>query len=596
MVTTTLLIALILCLGFIPLTRLLSNRYGVVAYPRDDRWHSKPTPKIGGVALFIAFCIAVLISQSVFGINQRNWPLLFGAGVIFILGLVDDLKRISPTAKLIGEIIAASIVVFFGRNIEFFSDDFTNIIVTLIWLVGITNAINLLDNMDGLASGVSLIAASLLSYLFWRSGAVDLFVISLALVGALLGFLVFNFPPASIFMGDSGSLFLGFTLSALAIARIPQASDLFAVMGVPTLLFLLPILDTSLVTITRILRGQSPTQGGRDHTSHRLIAFGLSERQAVLILYTVAIISGILGVVLESIDYTISLILIPIVIVGLALLTAYLGRLKVVSSDPGKAIQDRFSSIMIGLTFRGRVLEISLDLILISLTYYLAYWIHFGTLVDIINLDIFLNSLPIALAGSYISFFIFGIYRGIWQYLDIRDLFRYFRAVVGAVIITAGVMSWIYYPLDISFRIFVIFAILLLLGLVLSRSSFTILDKIYNQQTRNTQNESPILIYGAGEEGVAILQWLSQNHNPNLNPIGFIDDDPYKMGRQILGLQVLGGIGDFERILKDNDFEGILLSTEKIIDTENFRQLIEQCRQNGVWIKKLNVELISIEE
>jgi UDP-GlcNAc:undecaprenyl-phosphate GlcNAc-1-phosphate transferase len=327
-----------------------------------------------------------------------------------------------------------------------------------------------------------------------------------------------------------------------------------------------------------------------------LIAFGLSERQAVLILYAVAIISGILGVVLESIDYTISLILIPIMIVGLALLTAYLGRLKVVSSDSGKAIQDRFSSIMVGLTFRGRVLEIVLDLILISLTYYLTYWIHFGTLVDIINLDIFLNSLPIALAGSYISFFIFGIYRGIWQYLDIQDLFRYFRAVIGAVIITAGVMSWIYYPLDISFRIFVIFAILLLLGLVLSRSSFTILDKIYTQQTRDTQNDSPILIYGAGEDGVALLQWLSQIHNSNLNPIGFIDDDPYKMGRQILGLQVLGGMGDFEMVLKDYDFEGILLSTDKIIDSENFNQLVEQCSRNGVWIKKLNVELISIEE
>jgi len=595
MLVTVFLVSLTLSLIGVPIIKRYSHHSGIVAAPRDDRWHSKPMPKIGGVGIFLAFGAALLSTVLFFGGELYNWPLLIGSGLIFILGVTDDFKRISPPAKLIGEIIAAAIVVFFGRNIDFFSDNFLNIIVTFLWLVGITNAINLLDNMDGLAGGVSLIAACLLSYLFWQSGANDLLVISLGLAGSLLGFLFFNFPPASIFMGDSGSLFLGFTLSALAIARVPQASNLLAVMGVPTLLFLLPILDTSLVTITRILRGQSPTEGGRDHTSHRLIAFGLTERQVVVILYAVAIISGIFGVILESIDYTISLILIPILLVTLALLTAYLGRLKFVISGTVKEREERFSSLLIGLTYRGRILEIALDLFLISIAYYLAYWIHFGTQVDIIDLEIFINSLPIALAGSYTSFFLFGIYKGIWQYMDIRDMLRYSRAVIGGVLITTGLMSWIYFPLNISFRIFIIFAVLLLLGLIISRSTFTILDRIYNQRTRNKQKETPILIYGAGENGVLLVQWLSQDSTHHFNPVGFLDDDPYKLRRQILGIQVLGDINDIQRILNQTNVEGILLSSKKFLSTKNYQNLKNICQQKGIWLKSLSIKIIPVD-
>jgi UDP-GlcNAc:undecaprenyl-phosphate GlcNAc-1-phosphate transferase len=595
MLVTVFSISLILSLVGVPIIRKYSNHSGIVAAPRDDRWHTKPTPKIGGIGIFLAFVTALVCAVTFYKFEISNWPLLIGSGLIFILGVTDDFKRISPPAKLIGEIIAAAFVVFFGRNIDFFSDNFLNIIVTFLWLVGITNAINLLDNMDGLAGGVSLVAACLLSFLFYKSGATDLLVISLGLAGSLLGFLFFNFPPASIFMGDSGALFLGFTLSALAIARVPQASNLLAVMGVPTLLFLLPILDTLLVTITRILRGQSPADGGRDHTSHRLIAFGLTEKQVVLILYAVAILSGIFGVILESIDYTISLVLIPILLVTLALLTAYLGRLKFVTSGIVKEKGERFSSFLIGLTYRGRILEIALDLFIISITYYLAYWIHFGTQVEIITLDIFINSLPLALAGTYTSFLIFGIYKGVWQYMDIRDMLRYSRAVIGGVSVTAGLMSWMYYPLNISLRIFIIFAAFLLLGLIISRSTFTILDHIYNQRIHNKQKKTPVLIYGAGDNGILLVQWLSQDSRHHLNPVGFLDDDPYKLRRQILGIQVLGNIMDIQRILSQTKVEGILLSSGQILSPENYQNLKNICQEKGVWLKSLNIEIVPVD-
>jgi UDP-GlcNAc:undecaprenyl-phosphate GlcNAc-1-phosphate transferase len=588
------LLSLAFGLILVPTVRKLSFRLGVVATPRVDRWHSKPTPKFGGVGIFLAFAFTIAILYFFNPIGFQQWPLLAGASLIFLLGVIDDFKRISPPAKLVGEIIAAAIIVFYGRNIDFFEDEFFNILFTFIWLVGITNAINLLDNMDGLAGGVALIAAGLLGVLFWQSGTTDLLLISLALAGSTLGFLVFNFPPASIFMGDSGSLFLGFTLSSLAIARVPQASNLLAVMGVPTLIFLLPILDTTLVTITRVLRGQSIAQGGRDHTSHRLIAFGLSERQAVLILYGVAIIAGVFGVVIESIDYAISLILIPILLITLTLLTAYLGRLKVVLPDTLNEQRRDFASMVINLTYRGRIPEIALDFFLISITYYLAYWIHFGTQVDIISMEIFLSSLPIALAGSYISFFIFGIYRGVWQYLDIRDLFRYGRAVGGSVLLISGVMSLVYYPLGISLRIFVIFVILLFLGLVLSRSSFTILDRVYTQYTQGPQKETSVLIYGAGEEGVRILQWMLHDPGSLLNPVGFIDNDPYYVGRQILSIRVYGNIHDIKMILEQIDYEGILISSESGLNDDQLETLSKSCSELGIWLKRLRIEFEEI--
>jgi len=183
--------------------------------------------------------------------------------------------------------------------------------------------------MDGLAAGISLISSLILSFFFWYAGNQSLLYISIALAGSVLGFLIYNFPPASIFMGNSGSSFLGLTLAVLAIAREPQASNLFAVLGVPILIFLLPIIDVIFVTISRSIEGKSIVQGGVDHTSHRLIAFGFSERKVLIILFGIALIAGISAGLLEYANYWVSLILVPIMVVALTLLAIYLGGIKI---------------------------------------------------------------------------------------------------------------------------------------------------------------------------------------------------------------------------------------------------------------------------
>jgi UDP-GlcNAc:undecaprenyl-phosphate GlcNAc-1-phosphate transferase len=248
-------LSLVLSCVFVYLIRTISIKVNFLANPRDDRWHRYPTPTLGGIGLYLAVVICVMLSASFSGKwTEIRWGVLIGSSIVFLLGLYDDIRHLTPQSKLLGQFLAASVVVFLGYTTHFFTPriendlvaQFPNILLTFIWLIGITNAINLLDNMDGLASGISLITSATLSFFFWRAGDFGSLLISLALAGSNLGFLLFNFPPASIFMGDSGSEFLGFSLAVLAIARQPQASNVFAVMGVPTILFLLPIVDTVL--------------------------------------------------------------------------------------------------------------------------------------------------------------------------------------------------------------------------------------------------------------------------------------------------------------------------------------------------------------
>lgn len=581
-----------LSLLLVPVIRRLGTRWGLVARPREDRWHKAPTPVLGGVAMFGGYAVALLVSSD-WGRALRP-ELLLGPALVFFLGLYDDARQISPPSKLIGQILAAAVVVGFGYVIEFFDWTIPNVLLTFIWLVGITNAINLLDNMDGLAAGVSLIAAGFLAYFFWQADNIPLLSAALALFGAIAGFLVFNFPPASIFMGDSGSLFLGYTLAAVSIARTPRASNIFAVMGVPTLLFLLPILDTMLVTFTRLLRGQSPVQGGSDHTSHRLVAFGLTEKQAVLVLYGTALMSGIVGSTLESLDYDLSLVLIPLLLASLALVAAYLGRLKVVPAYATPA-QGTITRFMVELTFKRRLLEVMLDFILISVAYYLAFWTRAGFSLSAAALERVIRTLPIALAGSFVSYFLFGVYRGVWRYVGVDELLRYLRAVLGGVASTA-LVTWLIFPSEaLSGVILFLFALFLMISLVGSRLSFRLMDRIYRQQQVAQSGENSVLICGAGDAGEMTLRWILANPQLGYHPVGFLDNDPFKQGRRIHGVDVLGGLDQLEVILTDRQIDGIILTGDENGTSAGLLQALEATRKRGVWVRRLRFEFELLE-
>jgi len=579
----------------VSLVRWINLKFGVSAKPTEDRWHRIETPTMGGVGIYVAVLISILIYSIFSGESDEiRWGILLGGSILFISGVIDDIRPLSPQAKLLTQFLAASSIVFMGITTFFFTPrlennllaQFPNVLLTYIWLIGITNAINLLDNMDGLAGGVAVIASLILSYFYWSSGDFGLLPISIALAGSVAGFLILNFPPAKIFMGDSGSLFLGFTLAVLAIARQPQASNVLAVLGVPTLLFLLPIVDTVLVTITRILRGQSPIQGGRDHTSHRLIAFGLSEKQAVIALYGVAIISGIVAVILESLNYDLSLVLIPILIISLALFTAYLARIKVVTSKRA-AHEKLIMRIMIHLVFKQRILEVFLDFFLIGVAYYLAFWTRFGLVIIDENLDLYFATLPIALVSAYLSFFISGVYKGSWHYFGLDNILGYIKAAIGSALVSSIAMM-ILYSRDLFFvGISILYAIFIVVGLIVTRSSFKMLDMVSDKKHQN--GEETVLIIGTGELGEIALRWIYLNSSLGYNPIGFVEDDSHNEGRQIYGLKIIGGFDNLDKIINDFQVAGVILTLPEM---ENFQlqQIVDICNKNKCWVKAINFE------
>lgn len=586
-----------LSLVLVPAVRAWSLRTGRVARPREDRWHRKPTAMLGGAGFFLAFLLSLLLFGLVSGgWEEIPWGLLAGSAVVFLLGLVDDLKQISPPAKLVGQILAAAVVIALGYTTQFFSPrientvvaQLPNILVTFFWLVGITNAINLIDNMDGLAGGISLITALFLSYFFWESGSLGLLGVSLALAGAVLGFLVFNFPPASIFMGDSGSLFLGFTLAGLAIARQPQASNVFAVMGVPTLLFLLPILDTALVTFTRLLRGQSPAQGGRDHTSHRLIAFGLNERQALLALYAAALVSGVMAAALESIQYWFSLVIVPFLVLSLTLLTAYLGGIRVVPAGSAPPKRGIFRALL-EMTYRRRILEILFDFALIGLAYYLAFFTRFGFAMNDGTLGLYLQSLPAAYFASYTVFYLAGVYRGMWRYTGLEELVRFFTAAVGSALVL-GLSARLLYPQEPYPEIlFFTFAVYLFLALAAARFSFRLLDKISSSRTQAPGGER-VVICGAGDAGELALRWILMNPQFGFRPVAILDGDPLKTGREIHGVEITGGYEQIEATLARCRPAGLILTPDGDEPPGFGERAIEAARRQGCWVRRMKLE------
>ncbi|HZH34089.1 MAG TPA: MraY family glycosyltransferase, partial [Pyrinomonadaceae bacterium] len=228
--------------------RELAHRFGFVAKPKSDRWHKRPTAMMGGVAIFLTTVIVYLLFLQH---TPQSWVVICGSTVLFLVGLIDDLLQVKPYQKLFGQLVGTAIVVSFGLVLPWTDFQLLNILITVFWLVGITNAINLLDNMDGLSGGTAAIAAISLALTLYANGQTNELLLMIGFIAALAGFLVFNFNPASIFMGDSGSMFVGFFLASSVLLNNNggQSRSIFSVLAIPVLILFIPIFDTTFVTV-----------------------------------------------------------------------------------------------------------------------------------------------------------------------------------------------------------------------------------------------------------------------------------------------------------------------------------------------------------
>src|SRR5882724_9220367 len=370
-----------LALSLTPVVRALARRWGFVAAPKVDRWHKNPTAMMGGVGIWLAVMgtYLVLVPHT-----SAGWVVAGAASFLFFVGLIDDWLQVKPYQKLVGQVIGAAIVVNYGLVLPWTRSLPVNMLITIFWLIGITNAINLLDNMDGLATGIAAIASCFLTFNFLNGNQMTEAAMMAVFAAALLGFLIYNSNPASIFMGDSGSMFIGFFLAGAALVNVSggRSRSFVPVLAVPILVLFIPIFDTTFVTILRKLSGRAASQGGRDHTSHRLVALGMSERRAVWMLYGFAALSGVLAVMVQRVKTDVSLAAITGFTILLTLMGVYLAGVKVYDpTDEEQALKEKpLYAFLVDVSYKRRVFEVLLDVILIILSYWAAYAIKFGPL------------------------------------------------------------------------------------------------------------------------------------------------------------------------------------------------------------------------
>ena len=315
-----------------PFAKWLSVKCGAIDYPKDRGVHKKPMPRMGGVAIVLGFTITVLmVNYFDKSMDSRQFAgFLVGALLIAGLGVVDDMKNLPAKLKFCVQILAALIVIFSGTRIQVVLWPVTaylqkfSIPITLVWIVGVTNAVNLIDGLDGLAAGVTSIAAMSLMVLCIMTGSTTAVGLTAALAGACLGFLPRNFNPAEIFMGDTGSMLLGYTLAAISVMGAVKTAAAIALV-VPAIVLGLPILDTLFAIVRRRISGRPIFKPDKGHVHHRLLAQGLTQKQAVLMMYAVTALFGGVSVIVAEVNAWIGIALVLVIFLGSIFVARRLG-------------------------------------------------------------------------------------------------------------------------------------------------------------------------------------------------------------------------------------------------------------------------------
>ncbi|MED4839772.1 MraY family glycosyltransferase [Weizmannia sp. CD-2023] len=328
MIFLTLFICFMLTILLTPLIKKLAIRIGAVDKPNQRKVHMKVMPRLGGLAIYISFIAGVLLFQPD---SSHSLPILLGSLIIVITGMVDDVRELSPRVKLIGQLAAALVVVLSGIHVEFINLPFGgqlefgifSIPLTILWIVGVTNAINLIDGLDGLAAGVSSIALLTISGMAIIMGDAYVTVLGLILMASTIAFLFYNFYPAKIFMGDTGALFLGYMISVLSLLGFKNVT--FISLIIPALILGVPISDTFFAIIRRLVHKQPLSAPDKSHLHHCLLRLGFSHRQVVLIIYAIAAMFSLAAFIFSMATLWGSLIFIGVILITIEIFVESIG-------------------------------------------------------------------------------------------------------------------------------------------------------------------------------------------------------------------------------------------------------------------------------
>jgi len=605
-------VAVVFSLLLTPLIRALAVWLNILDLPSERKIHKKPVPLLGGIPIFLSFNLAVILGlildQSLLSdpVLSKWHRLLICQIIILGLGFVDDWLHLQPWTKFVFQIFVGVLIVLFGFGIHNITNPFNglglhlglfSVPITIFWLVLITNALNLVDGLDGLAAGTSFIVAMTVFAICYFTQSQGIAFVSLVLAGSILGFLKYNFYPAKIFLGDSGSLLLGFLLAVLSIQGSTKGAAAIAILT-PILALGFPIMETLLSMIRRLLKsiriidypanngtatslsikGFSPFKADKDHVHHRLLQLGFSQRKAVIILYGACGALSVLAFISVAIKNINVIALMGAVVIAFFIGIRSLKYQEFKILESGLLIPVFNFPIINRRTFQG-----FFDLCMILFSAYLSFVLVFGGFNSQAKV-LFIQSIPILLLSKMIIFYLFGLYRETWAHFSLEEILSLIGGMVCSSLSLVIIAALIFGLDAFGGIIFFVLDFYLLLTLVGGfRVSYRILNTYYKKSF--AQKGKKVVIYGAGYRGSTVLKEIRNNTSYRFLPLGFIDDDPGKKGKILHGCPILGSFDDLEEISSGDDVSEIIISTAKI-GKEKINKLTEFCRKKQINVRQ----------
>lgn len=567
-------------------------RIGLVSAP--DANHPRPVPVGGGIAIWLTLGV-VLVGLAATGhdITGVGLPLV-GASVLFVAGVWDDVRLLDPRTKLLIQFGAAAAMVIggvifpLGPGLEWVA-----VPVTMLWFVGVCNAFNLVDNMDGMLPGVSGVAAIFVGLFAYATGRPETALVSWVVAGAVLGFLPSNLPPARIFMGDAGSMFLGFLLAGLAIgeswAGLTQLA--FTILA-PTLLLAVPIFNTTFVTVTRKLSGIPLSRGKADHINYRLLAHGMSRGRTLLAVYVLSAVSGTVGVLVVTstpLAYAVgaSLFLILLMYLGVFL---YEGRtqdferqFQVAKEKPGWEESPWYGWVI-------RVVAVAGDVVLVFASMYLAFYLRFDGSVPSDQLANLATVLPYILVFRVGLALFFGVYETQWRLGLASDAVRLVGTVVlGSLLFTA--LLFILRPPSFPRTVVVLEGLLSLLFFGLTRMGVRALGEVTSREWGSRHGRRTI-IAGSADGVLTVFRHLRHRVGPGYHIIGFADDQPTAHRSLVGGVRVLGPASRIPALARLYDAEHVIFCFPYMEEAE-LRGLVRSVLEAGLTAEVAHLDVLS---
>jgi UDP-GlcNAc:undecaprenyl-phosphate/decaprenyl-phosphate GlcNAc-1-phosphate transferase len=460
-----------------------------------------------------------------------------------------------------------------------------NVILAGFFLLSTVNAFNLIDGLDGLAGGIGIAAAMTAAAVAGLHRDPQAVMQCLAIAGALAGFLLYNLHPASIFMGDSGALPLGLLLGIVAL-RVggDSGQSKLAHYAVPVLIMLVPLLDTAIVSISRIATGIPISRRGLDHSHHRLLALGLSDERAVALCWGVALVAGGCAVAITLMPYPYLVATLPLMVVVFGVIGLFMADLTFDANSPGTvhSYLRGMARLIVAWTYKRRMAEALFDLVLMPAAYFGAFLLRLDFMIDEGRVNAILKTMPWVIVATYAGFAAAGVYRGIWRYAGFSDIMRFANGSILAGIFV--VLISLAHPLALSGSIAVLYVILLLNLLIASRFSFQAIRKAMAWMAEPADR---VLIIGAGPLAESAARYLASVAGP-VRLIGFADDDNFKFGKVVHGRPVLGSTNDLEAILTRTWFNQILIASEEL-PGDRMAWLSEMAARHQIAIRRFTI-------